>query len=616
LANNIVQLRASDRVPDHTRMVEQFEEAEQASEKNRKLQERDVDYRDNKQLTETQREELKRRGQPPVVLNEIRPKINTMLGLEKQTRKDPKAFPRNPGDDKAAEAATDGIRYVCEDSNWDDKRSKAADDIASAGFGVIKVHFKEHRGALDPAISRVAWDRFYYDPASGEQDFADASFMGEVVWMDFADAKLKFPDAGDALAATWDLGRSTETYDDKPKDGLWVDRKRQRVRLCEHYYREGGAWKFCIFTKGGFVVDPTDSPYTDDEGIPECPLKAVHLYVDRDNNRFGEIRAMIDPQDEINKRRSKALHLTNTRQIRVSPTVATDPDVVRKELSRPDGIFIGENGDVEVLRNDDMLMGNLSLMQDAREHMHRTGPNSAMAGKDVTNQSGRAILAQQQGGMNESSTFLDAVRILSIAVYRSVWARIKQAWDAERWVRVTDNESNMRWVGFNRPVTMLEEAAKRLGIDPENPQQADPQAMMMYQAFSQDPRSQQVVGVENNPSDLDVDIILDEGLDTPTIAAEQFTEFANILPSLVNLPPPYAKLLVQASSLKNKDVLLETIDQMMQPNPAADAARELEMASAQAEVENTQADTAKKTADAQATQWGVVAEAARVGAGR
>jgi len=46
-------------------------------------------------------------------------------------------------------------------------------------------------------------------------------------------------------------------------------------------------------------------------------LKAVSAYIDRDNNRS------VSPHDdfaadEINKRRSKGLHLINSRQLRVS----------------------------------------------------------------------------------------------------------------------------------------------------------------------------------------------------------------------------------------------------------------------------------------------------------
>ncbi len=183
-----------------------------------------------------------------------------MLGLEKQTRKDPKAFPRNPQDEDSARAATDAIRFVCDDSNWDDVRSKAAKNIAIQGTGIAFIGVKQTRSGFDPDIRRIAWDRFYYDPHSAEDDFEDAKFKGIVVWMDLDDAIAAYPEGKDALTDTWRQAQGSETYDDKPKWNMWADHKRRRVRVCEHYYRDAEGWKYCIFTKAGFVVEPQPSP--------------------------------------------------------------------------------------------------------------------------------------------------------------------------------------------------------------------------------------------------------------------------------------------------------------------------------------------------------------------
>ena len=570
-------------------MVRQFENAEDVTRPAREKSEKCRDYFDDKQLTSDEESELKKRGQPPVVFNEIKPKVKTMLGLEKQTRKDPKAFPRNPDDEDAARAATDAIRYVCDDSRWDDKRSKAAKNLAIEGTCAVMVGVKQTRDGIDPDIRTIAWDRLYYDPHSADDEFEDAKFLGTVVWMELEDAQAKYPKAKDILDATWATARASETYDDRPKSNLWADYKRKRVRLCEHYYLEGGRWMFCIFTKGGFVVEPQPSPYQGEDGEPECPIKAVSLYIDRENNRYGEVQAMLSPQDEINKRRSKSLHVANTRQIRVSPNVAQDAAEVRKELARPDGVFIGEQGDVEVLDTSDMLAGNLNLMLDSREHIHRTGANSALAGKDAQGQSGRAIVALQQGGMTEAADYLDGIRRLSFAVYRSVWCRVRQFWKEERWIRVTDNDNNVRFVGLNRPVTALEAKAKELGVDKENMGQADPQAVQFLQTLALMPASRQVVGVENNVSELDVDIIVDEGLDTPTVEAEQFETIAKMLPGA---PPQYQgplwEMLIASSALRGKEKLAEVGKQP--PPPEQQAMQQIALQDAAA----TAADKAAK----------------------
>ena len=54
-------------------------------------------------------------------------------------------------------------------------------------------------------------------------------------------------------------------------------------------------------------------------------------YVDRDNNRYGAIKDMIGPQDEINKRRSKALHLLTMRQVVAEQGAVEDVDAARAE---------------------------------------------------------------------------------------------------------------------------------------------------------------------------------------------------------------------------------------------------------------------------------------------
>lgn len=553
-------------------MVREFEAAEDATADSRKLAERDADYFHEKQWTAEEKAALEKRGQPAVTFNRIKRKVNSLQGLEKQTRKDPKAFPRNPDDEEAARAATDALRFVCEDTRWDDKRSECALELAVQGTCAVMVGVRQTKQGVDPDVKRIAWDRFYYDPHSCEFDFSDAKFLGVVVWMDLDDALATYPDAKDVLTDTWKQSQGSDTYDDRPKWQMWADHKRRRVRVCEHYYREGEAWKFCIFTRGGFVVEPQDSPYQGEDGQPECPIKAVSLYVDRDNNRYGEVRTMIGPQDEINKRRSKALHLINQRQVRVSPVVSDDPNSIRKELARPDGIIVGEAGDVEILPTNDMAAANLQLLQEAKAEIDLLGPNAALAGKNEAQMSGRAIMAQQQGGMVESATYLDRIKTLSLAVYRSVWCRVRQFWKEERWVRVTDNEMNVRFVGLNRPVTALQAMAKQMGVTKENLQSQPPEVQQQLQIIASDPRAQQVVGYENNVTELDVDIIIDEGIDTPTVQAEQFDTLVKMLPVLGPAAgaPEVLKLVIQASQLRDKDKLLELFEpkEGAQPQPS------------------------------------------------
>jgi hypothetical protein len=602
----------------HTR---RFEEAEDATRTARLDSERDRDYYDGKQLTSDETAALNKRGQPPVIFNRIQRKVNYLKGLETQTRKDPKAFPRTPGDDGSAQAATDAIRYVCDDQDWDAKRSEAYENILVEGTGAILVGAAQVRSkaglmgstamtppVIDPTLVNIAWDRLYYDPYSRRVDFSDATYMGIVTWMDLDEARRKFPGREDVIDSTWGQARDTETYDDRPKHNLWADYKRKRVRVNEEYYTgPDGVWTTCTYTKGGFLIDPAPSPYLDADGEPENPIKAMSAYVDRDNNRYGEVRAMISPQDEINKRRSKGLHLITSNRLRISRSAASgnggmEASDFKREMAKPDGIIFAEQGEVEVISNGSEAAANLQLLQEAKAEIDLLGPNAALAGKNQNDASGRAILAQQQGGMVEVALLMDRLRQLSLAVYRSIWARIRQYWDGPRWIRITDDERNLQWVGLNVPRTMLEVAEERLQDDPEKD--------MKLAMLRRDPMSSQPVEIKNPVAEMDIDIVLDEGMDTPTVAAEQFDMLTKMMPSLTQLPPDAMKLLITASSLRDKDKLLEIIDAMQakasQPDPMAQQMQQLQMAGAQATVEKTQSEAIRNMADAESKRAGVV----------
>ena len=589
-------------------LCRKFEESEDQTRPARASSERDRDYYDGKQLTAEQTAALNRRRQPTTVYNRVQRKVDYLTGMEKQQRKDPRAFPRNEGDEDAARAATDAIRFVCDQSRWDDKRSGAFENIVVEGTGAIKVGVKQGKQGIDPEIKRIAWDRFFADPHAAAFDFEDASYMGEVIWLDMEEAVAAYPDAEEVLNTTLSMGRDADTYDDRPKNQLWSDYARKRVRIVEMYYRKAGVWHFAIFTKGGFIVEPQPSLYLDDEGQPEHPYVAVSLYVDRENNRYGGVRALIGPQDEVNARRSKALHLITQRQVRISRGAGIDKATAQRELSRPDGVLFADQGDVEILNTSDMAAANLNMLQEAKAEIDLLGANAALAGKNESDMSGRAILAQQQGGMVEIATLMDRARCLSLATYRKVWSRIKQYWTEERWVRVTEDFRNVRFVGMNRQRKAVDVLAERMGVNPENFAafaEAEPEKAQQLQAFAQSAEGQQIVDVENDVSRLDVDIVVDEGMDTPGVQAEQFDAMLKLMGTGAMAFPP--EVLIEASSLRDKDKLLKMLEeqkgQQGDPQAAMQAQMQAEMQMEQAKAEQQgQLEIAKATIKAESDQ--------------
>lgn len=542
---------------DHlSRLVAYFEEAEDSGREARERSERCRDYYNNIQLTAEEIAVLKKRGQPPIYVNYIQRKVDTLCGIERRSRTDPKAFPRNPDDEKASEAATDSLRYVADQNKFNGLRSEVYNDILVEGYGGADVTVEEMPdGDLMVAVNRIPWDRIVYDIHSRRLDFKDVKYKGIVIWMDGNDARAKWPDFVDSINDTLSTSGS-ETYDDRPKYGIWCDSKRKRVRVVQMHYEEDGEWFIATYTKGGFLEPPQISPYKDKFGRSCSSLHLRAAYADRENNRYGHVEGLIPLQDEINKRRSKSLHLLSQRQTFGKKMALLDTAAAKVQLAKPDGHVEMNDGavfgqDFGIIPTGDQWAGQMQLMQQALAEMNATGANAAMQGKDDSAQSGVALQTKIQAGNVEMEPLADGLREWTKEIFEAMWMRVRQFWTAEKWIRVTDDDRNIKFVGLNKRVTMADKFAQ---MPPDN------RAMLMQQMGIQpgDPRLQQVVDVENDVTGLDVDIVIEEGPDLASLQSEQFDILAKLAQNGMPIPP---KAIIQASAIK-PDTKKQILDEM------------------------------------------------------
>jgi hypothetical protein len=580
-----------------TRLVQMFEAAEEASQDARTESERARDYYDGIQLTAEEMDALRARRQPPVIHNLIRPKIDGLCGLERQTRTDPHCLPRTYGDDESAQLATDALRYVADDQKLDIKRSQVFNHMLTEGYGGVEVVVEQGRAGIDPKIVPLAWDRIFFDPHSCQADFSDATYLGFVTWMDEAQAKAKYKGKDEIIDATIERPTSTATatYEDKPRWAPWYDSKRKRLRIVTIYELEGDEWYRGVFTLAGELEECKPSPFLDEDGKPECALILASAFVDRENNRYGLVRDMFSLQDEVNKRRSKLLHLGNTRQARIGRSMEEDKATIRKELARPDGVIVADADELEILDTQQLSMAHANLLADAKDAMSRTGPNAHMQGKDGESQSGRAILAMQQAGMTEMAPLLDALRDFNMRVYRACWNRIRQFWTGERWIRVTDDEKAVKFFAVN--TTQATVAALKVKEAAESGKIDQPTAQQYMMQIQQSPEMQQPA---NTLAELDVDIQIDEVMNTPTLHAEQFEQLVQLASSgMMQIPP---EIIIRASSLRDKQQLLDLLEEAKeQQGQMGQQQQEMAQRGMEAEIAGKEADAGLKQAKAQET---------------
>lgn len=593
-------------------LVRMFEEAEGATFNAREQSERDRDYLDNKQYTAEELAEFEKRGQPPTIDNRIKTKIDYLVGVEKQSRIQPKAMPRTPKHEQDADGASQGIKYVTDEEDYDKKRSAVWRNMLVEGAGGFSVSVEPSKyskpqspqqmmgsSAMTPPqeydikVRKIAWDRMFWDPHSSELDFTDAGYLGGVLWMDEADALVQYrdnPDAAEIIADTMGSVTASQTYDDKPIYSVWADRKRKRVRIVQMWIKRAGEWFFAEYTKGG-ILKSGKSPYVTDKGESDCELIYQSAYVDRDNNRYGMVREMISLQDEINKRRSKSLHLLNVSQTLYEEGAIENIDEFRRQSVKPDGTMKVNPGalankTVQFNTRTDLADGHFKLLEEAKNAIDLKGPNATEMGDKTGGSnaaSGKAIIASQQGGMIQVGDLMDNLRHLDKRVFRAIWNRIRQYWTAERWIRVTDDERNVKWVGLNVDPRMVEM------LKQQNPQEAE-----------------RIAGIVGNVAELDCDIIIDEAPDSLTPALEQFQALVELKKFDTGNEIPFRVLIEAAPNLKNKDKILGDMDKRAEQqaqDPATQQAKQLQLRGAAAEVQKTESEVAKNMA--QARQAGV-----------
>jgi hypothetical protein len=621
----------------HADRLHDLEMFEEATANARDLSYRDVQWENGKQWTDEEVRVLKKRGQPVLTFNKIAKKINALRGQEVRTRVDPKARPRNMTGfhDDDAEAATDAIRYIADREKFDTVRSRVFHDLLTPGYGGCLVELKRKQvrgkeGEVEIKLRYVPWTRIFFDPYSSDPNFEDARYLGFTTWMDVEEAIERYPESQEVIEQTQIMGPhqgSDTASEDKPS--FWWDDARRRIRVVEEYHIVKGVWYVCHFTASGYLRAPVETSLFNEDNEPVCPLVLTSGFVDEENNRFGYTRQLISPQEDINKRRSKALHSVNTAKIIAETGAFPDEQKALAKYSQPASITTVnagylQKGAVIFEKGEDISQGNMALLQDAYAQMDSIGPDIATLSQLPQSASGRAIMARQQAGTLEIESIFEHLRNWQAQVYRMIWYAIRIYWTNEIWVRVTDDsqEKGYRFTGLNKRMskaqrvqelmehqTSIEDALTAVNANltrwqlpmiqqqvqqafqkqvQQNPQlqaalQQDPtlaQKQIQQQTTAMVLQAQELQQemIANQTALLDVDIVLDTTPDTAVLQQEEFEKFAETIPAILgHLPPEFStkvapamlEMLLRAGDLREKKMLIKILQDATAPDPAA-----------------------------------------------
>lgn len=389
-------------------------------------------------------QELRDRGQPVVVYNEVKPTIDWLIGTERKTRVDFLVVADDEGEeaDNDASLKTKLLKYLDETNRASFERSYAAEDAFKAGIGWIEVGLRGDKNGVPIYIGAESWRNILWDSMATKRDLSDARYLFRIKVVDLDVAIALFPDKKDKLEACAQNGDDAEilrnwlgtgliagldafsSQDDKldyltakPVD---MFNTRERVLLLECWSREpfhnkepgpfGIAdpmtWRIMcsIMTEKDTLIESW-SPFKHDR-FPFIPYWAYRNK--RTGLPYSPTFPLMGPQEALNHRMGRSLYEASANQLLMeedsfNPEVM-DIDEIRRELDDPHGTAVFARGalaggKVRDRDNNASAQFQLNLAQyDLNAIRQMSGVTGENRGLDTNATSGRAVLAKQEQG--------------------------------------------------------------------------------------------------------------------------------------------------------------------------------------------------------------------------
>ena len=583
---------------------------------------KDHDFYDGEQWDEEDKEEVENRGQQASVFNIIKPTVDWITGTEKRTRVDYRVLPRRKEAANTASAKTETIKYVQDVNKGNFHRSLAFEDAVISGLGWLETGIRGDESDEPLFIRYEDWRYLWVDPLSTERDLSDARYLFREKWVDLDVACAMFPDkAADIKASCIDddyYFDEDDGIDDEANpeaeiigEGEENDtdafmNRRSRVRMTECWYRVLESVKVMrgrdLGTLDGMVYDEQDdshlalnmaglasiydakrmrvrqmiftnkyvlqdipSPYRHDR-FPFVPIWGFRKK--RNNTPYGVVRNLRDPQQDLNKRRSKILYLLSVNRVVADEDATDDWDELWSEAQRPDGVVKKKRGtEVRIEGGEQLAREHVMLMEyDARYVEKTSGVTDENLGRETNASSGKAILARQEQGHTVTAGVFDNLRFSIKLLGEIVLSLVEQFYTDEKTIRIVGDMGQFEFLELNK----------------QNPE----------------------TGMVENDIQADIaDFVVDEQNYSATIRQAMFASLGDIL---TKMDPQVAlsllDLWVDLSDVPGKDVWVERIRKINgQPDPDEDVDDPETAAKAQAREaeEQRQTDLAKRLQEAE-----------------
>jgi len=504
------------------RMEQWFDEARDAQAQARYERIKDFDYYEGLQYDEETIAALQERGQAPITFNIIKQVVDWMIGTERRTRIDWNVLPREDGDVRMAHLKRDLIKYVSDVNKAGWARSKQFRDIVIGGIGWLEECIAKDKLEEPITLRYTDWRGMWWDPYSRADDLSDCRYVTRAKWVDLDYAIAMFPDRESLLLSaavnTFDgdydsfedeselpqvfghlreSGRSRQ-YAVMARGTMSLRRRsRERVRIFETWFRKPERQEMIVGLGSGVHgqrFDPTnpmhaglrrDQVITTTEAVTDAMQFALWIRSgllakgpspyrhnrfpftpafgyrsDRDGNPYGIVRNVRDPQDDYNKRRSKAQFMMSVNRVLYEEGTIDDEseEAVLSEVARPDAQIRLRKGALSEGRfriepGAELVQAQVAMMAENKELIFEaSGVTRENVGQESGAISGRAILAKQQQGAVTTAELFDNFRLSIQISGEKTLANIEQYMTLPKRFRVLGAKGAAEFVAINQPV--------------------------------------------------------------------------------------------------------------------------------------------------------------------
>lgn len=441
------------------------------------------DFYDGDQWTVQEQTALQALNQIPVVINELAPRIDSVVGAEVQSRTKVAYAPRNvtPESKLMAEALTTVSTQIQEVNDAAEIKSSIFKAGLVCGVGCLDL---EVAGDDTIRMVEIEDDEVLYDPDARQSDMRDSMYIGRSWMADVDEVISSYPDkkadidgyvgtAKERAGVSHFANNHDEFNPDIYQD--YYDQKRNKLRIVRIQYKKPvDAYRY--FDGAGNEKETFDKDVASQFETKEAPIKTItknqiwegvftgsillsHMPISVQNGNFtqqlfiykrrksdgvpyGIVRPAIHPQRELNKRRSKMLHYLNVRRVIADANAFENPDDARREAGRPDAFMLKRRGsEVSMTENLSLADSQFQLMQESKREIQAvTGIYDEFMGRQTNASSGVAISQRANNTERSQSHVFSKLRFFNKQFGRSLLEMIQSSMTQPLLVEIAGEE--------------------------------------------------------------------------------------------------------------------------------------------------------------------------------